>query len=117
MTPLLPFLTDTKENVNTLLDYCFDAGVKGIVCFNIGMTLREGDREYYYAQLDKFFPGLSNTYRRKYGNSYNVESDNSKELMKLFHERCEKQGVLYTPDECFAYTSELPDKFIQMSLL
>ncbi|MBO4552595.1 MAG: radical SAM protein, partial [Candidatus Methanomethylophilaceae archaeon] len=43
MTPLLPFLTDTRENVDGILEYCIDAGVKGIVCFGIGMTLRQGN--------------------------------------------------------------------------
>ena len=41
MTPILPFLTDTEENLRIILEYCFDAGVKGIVCWNAGMTLRE----------------------------------------------------------------------------
>ena len=57
MTPFLPLLTDTEENLRTILDYCIDAGVKGIICFNIGMTLRQGDREYYYKALDRHFPG------------------------------------------------------------
>ena len=64
MTPLLPFLTDTEENFETLLEYCFDAGVKGVICFNVGMTLRSGDREYYYKALDRHFPGLSLRYEK-----------------------------------------------------
>lgn len=117
MTPLLPFITDTKENVNTILDYCIDAGVKGIVCFNIGMTLRDGDREYYYSALDRHFPGLSDIYRRKYGSGYEVVSDRSGELMKKFHERCERYGILHSPEDCFRYTSELPERYEQMSLI
>ena len=116
MSPLLPFITDTRENVETILDYCFDAGVKGIVCFDIGMTLRSGDREYYYRALDRHFPGLSVKYREKYGNSYEVVSDRNDELMEMFHKECEKCGVLHTPDECFRYTSELPDQYEQMSI-
>ena len=115
MTPLLPFLTDTRENVEGLLDACFDAGVRGIVCFNIGMTLREGDREYYYRSLDRHFPGLSAQYRRKYGNRYEVVSNHSEELMALFHRRCEEWGVLHTPEDCFRYTGELTEGDAQMS--
>lgn len=117
MSPLLPFLTDTRENVGTILEYCFDAGVKGIICFDMGMTLRSGDREYYYRALDRHFPGVSEKYRQKYGNSYEVASDRNDELMGMFHEECERRGILHTPDDCFRYTSELPDQFKQLSFL
>ena len=58
LTPILPFLNDTEQNLRGILEYCFDAGVKGICCFGMGVTLREGDREFFYAQLDKHFPGM-----------------------------------------------------------
>lgn len=116
MTPLLPFITDTRENFGTLLEWCFDAEVKGIICFNVGMTLRSGDREYYYMALDRLFPGMSNRYRQKYGNAYEVVSENSEELMALFHTKCEKRGILHTPDDCFRYTGELPERYEQMTM-
>lgn len=114
-TPFLPFLTDTEENFSRLMEYCLDAGVKGIVCFNIGMTLREGDREYYYQALDRHFPGLSRKYMQKYRNAYDVVSDNSGRLMKRFHEVCERYGIIHDPDQCFAYTAELPEQYEQLS--
>ena len=116
MTPILPFLTDTAENVQRLLDYCLDAGVKGIVCFDMGLTLRDGNREYYYAALDRHFPGLSREYRRRYGTAYNVPSPQSAKLLALFHETCEKHGLLHTPEACFHYLGELPEKNPQISL-
>ena len=116
MTPILPFLTDTRENVQTILDYCFDAGVKGIICFDAGVTLREGDREYYYRALDRHFPGLSDEYRKRYGNAYEVNSPDRDALMRLFHRECEKHGVLHDPEECFRYISALPEREIQVSL-
>lgn len=116
MTPILPFLTDTKENVETIVDWCIDAGVKGIICWNMGMTLREGDREYYYRALDRYFPGLSLKYREKYGNSYEVVSNRNAELMTWFHAQCEKHSILHTPETCFAYMHELPERYEQMSL-
>ncbi len=116
MTPVLPFLTDTKENVEEILDWCIDAGVKGILCWNMGMTLREGNREYYYQALDTYFPGLSQKYREIYGNSYEVLSRRNAELMSRFHETCEKAGILHTPEDCFAYMRELPEQYEQLSL-
>lgn len=59
LTPVLPFINDTETNLRGILDYCFDAGVKGIICFGFGTTLRDGDREYFYAALDRHFPGFA----------------------------------------------------------
>ena len=47
-SPLLPFINDTKENVEGIIDYCARAGVKAILCFGMGLTLREGSRDYFY---------------------------------------------------------------------
>ena len=109
LCPFLPWLTDTDENFLTLLDWCVEARVKGIVCFGVGLTLREGSREHYYAFLDERFPGLSDRYRAAYGDAYNVVSPNSDRLMSRFDEVCERHGIINTPDECFAYTSEFPE--------
>ncbi len=116
MTPLLPWLTDTRENVEQILAWCFDAGVRGIICFNAGLTLRSGNREYYYRNLDRMFPGLSEKYRKVYGNSYEVNSAHSAELMAYFHRECERHGVLHTPQECFSWIAEMPPRYEQVSL-
>ena len=116
MTPLLPFLTDTEENVRTILDYCFDAGVKGIICFDAGLTLREGNREYFYRALDRHFPGLSEQYRKRYGSAYEVSSPNREALLRLFHTACERRGVLHDPDACFRYIAAMPERETQLSL-
>ena len=109
MTPLLPFLNDTEENVGAILDACVRTGVKGIVCFDMGMTLREGDREYYYAALDRFFPGLKERYIRTYGDAYELPSPDSARLTRLFRETCAAHGLLFRPEDCFAYLNEFPE--------
>lgn len=116
MTPILPFINDTRENIGAILDACIDTGVKGIICFDMGLTLREGDREYFYAALDRHFPGLKEKYIRTYGNDYVVTSPNHKELMALFIRKCRENGILSTPDQCFSYLSDLPEPYRQMSL-
>ena len=116
LSPFLPFLTDTEENLRRLLDYCFSAGVKGIVCFGIGLTLRQGNREYFYSQLDRHFPGLSDEYRNTYKSAYVVSSPRQDELMRIFHAACEKNGVLHDPEDCFRYIAELPELDTQLSL-
>ena len=64
MTPILPFINDTEENITSILNECVRVGVKGVIDFGMGLTLREGDREYYYAALDKHFPIGSTIMRR-----------------------------------------------------
>ena len=84
--------------------------MKGIICFNMGLTLREGDREYFYRQLDRHFPGLKQEYIRRYGNSYEVPSPRDRELMKLFHKTCEQAGILHDVNQVFHYLHEFPDR-------
>lgn len=110
LCPILPFINDTEENLCGILNYCFEAKVKGILCFGVGVTLREGDREYFYKKLDEHFPGMKDRYVRTFGNSYSCDSPNHAELMKVFHSECEKHGVLHAPDAVFAYLNEFEDK-------
>ena len=65
-------ITDSVENISGILDSCIDVGVMGIICFNMGMTLRSGNREYFYEKLDEHFPGLREIYEKKFGNSYGI---------------------------------------------
>ncbi len=116
LTPILPFINDTADNITTILDECVRVGVKGIIDFGMGLTLREGDREYYYAALDKHFPGMKERYIRRYDNAYELPSPNAKELMGIFKKICTDNGILQTPDECFGFMKELPDKYSQMSI-
>lgn len=116
ITPLLPFINDTKENVEAIVNECVRVGVKGIIDFGMGLTLREGDREYYYAALDKYFPGLKERYIRTYGNAYELPSPNQKQLMALFKKICSENGIIYTPEECFRYIHEFPESYTQVAL-
>ena len=115
LTPICPYINDTEENITAILEECAKASVKGVICFDMGLTLREGDREYYYAALDKHFPGLKEKYIARYGNAYEVPSPNSKALMNLFRNICKERGMLYSPEDCFNFMYELPDRYEQLS--
>lgn len=108
LTPILPFINDTEDNINQILDYCIDLEVKGIICFEMGLTLRDGDREYFYKQLDTQFPGLKEKYIKTYKNNYNLPSINNKKLMSIFKKRCKEHDILYNPNEIFKYLREFP---------
>ncbi len=116
ITPILPFINDTKENMEGILNYCKEAGVKGIVCFKVGMTLRYGNREYYYKKLDEYFPGCKHQYMRKYGSRYGLGSPNSKELYKMIKDFCKENQMMFEDKECFAYLNEFPKQFGQVCL-
>ena len=115
LSPILPFINDTENNIRPILENCARAGVRGIICFGMGVTLREGDREYFYAALDRHFPGLKEKYIRAYGNAYEVPSPDSPALLKLFHGFCEERGMMHDPDAVFRYMAELPEKQTQIS--
>ncbi|NLS85977.1 MAG: radical SAM protein, partial [Ruminococcaceae bacterium] len=112
LSPLLPFINDTRENIAGLLDACADAGVRGVICFGMGLTLREGNREYFYDQLDRLFPNehLKENYIQRYGNNYIIDSPNSKKLMSIFHKTCAEHGIMHNADEIFEYLNEFEEK-------
>jgi DNA repair photolyase len=116
LTPILPFINDTEENITAILKECVRVGVKGVIDFGMGLTLRDGDREYYYAALDEHFPGMKERYIKRYGNAYELPSPKAKELMELFQKICKDNGIMSSPDECFEYMQDLPDKYPQMSI-
>ena len=116
LCPILPFLNDTEENIRAILDACVRTGVKGVICFGMGLTLRDGDREYYYAALDRHFPGLKQEYIARYGTAYELPSPNAERLMALFTDICRENGILCTPEECFAFIREFPERYEQLSM-
>lgn len=115
-TPLLPFINDTEENVRGIIRLCAEAGVFGIVTFGMGLTLRNGDREYFYAQLDRYFPGLKSKYVSLYGNAYEIVSPNAPRLWTVFDEECQKYGIENDAKRIFAYLRSFPEPE-QLSLL
>lgn len=110
LTPILPYINDTKSNILGILDYCIKAGVKGIICFDMGLTLREGNKEYFYKNLDKYFPLLKEQYIKKYGDKYIVSSPINKSLMKLFYDTCKKNNIMSSTSEIFNYLNTYNEK-------
>lgn len=119
LCPILPYINDTQENLMGILDACIDAGVRGIICFGMGLTLREGNREYFYRQLDGLFPGLKEKYIKQYGNQYSVSSPHEETLMRVFHKVCEENHIMHDPRLIFDYLSAFEEKqeAVQLNLL
>ena len=111
LCPILPFINDTEENIRGILDYCVRAKVKGIINFDMGVTLRDGNRAYFYKKLDEHFPGLKEKYIRMYGNSYQLSSPNSRQLNMIYKSECIKNGIMCDVNECFEYLNKYEDKY------
>lgn len=110
LCPVLPFINDTEENIKGILNYCIEAKVYGIICFGMGLTLREGNREYFYRQLDRLFPGMKERYIQSYGMKYQLNSPNNDTLMNLFHQVCENNGIVHDNKQIFEYLRKFEEK-------
>lgn len=110
MTPILPFINDTEDNIRSLLEECGKAGVYGVITFGIGLTLRDGDRQYFYQKLDRHFPDMKDRYIRTYGNAYELPVPGEKELMKLVRRECEAYGMEWRTEALFEFMHRFEDK-------
>lgn len=116
LTPILPFINDTEENIRGILEYCKQAGVKGIITFGMGMTLRYGNREYYYKKLEEHFPSLKKEYMKKYGSAYGLKSPHNAKLSKLIKSFCKENNIIYGEKDVFQYVWDFSPKENQLSL-
>ena len=107
LCPILPYINDSVENLEGILSICRAAKVSGVLCFGFGMTLRDGNREYYYQKLDELFPGLSSRYAAEFGQNYSVPSPNSEELESVFSTFCKAEKIERDADKIFSFMSEI----------
>lgn len=110
LCPILPFINDNEDNINQILDCCIDTNVKAILCFEMGLTLRDGNRQYFYKKLDEIFPGLKQKYIRHFKSNYHIPSPNNAKLMKIFNRKTTEAGIMTNTDEIFAYLHEFPKR-------
>ena len=116
LTPILPFINDTEDNISGILDMCIEAKVYGVICYGMGLTLREGNREYFYAALDRKFPTGSTTaslkelYQKTFGYSYMCSSPHEHELMTYLAKLCRQYNIKLGTDSVFKWIEEFPDK-------
>ena len=110
LSPILPMLNDNRENIEGILQYCIKAKVYGVICFGMGLTLREGNREYFYDRLDFHFPNLKQYYMQRYGNQYMINSPRNRELMQIYYKLCEENNILHNNNDIFQYLQTFTEK-------
>lgn len=98
------------------MELCVGARVSAVVCFGIGVTMRRGNREYFYAMLDRRFPGLRKKYEAEFGMRYECASQNSGFLMEQLASRCRENGIIFGIDGPFRFLREFPQEEIQGEL-
>jgi len=98
LTPILPFLEDTEENIKGIIRLAYENGAKFIYPF-WGVTLRQNQRSWYYKKLDELFPSIKQKYIKLYGNNYECPSPKTTELRQLFQKECDKLGLLYKMED------------------
>ncbi len=110
LMPVLPFIQDNDENILRIIEKAAESGAKFIYPY-FGVTLRQGQREFFYERLNEKFSGIKDKYVKEYGFSYQCNSIRNKELWKLFKEGCNRKGILYKmPDIIKAYRTEYEEE-------
>ncbi|WKY48285.1 radical SAM protein [Eubacteriaceae bacterium ES3] len=95
LMPVLPFITDTPENIKSIVRLAKENGASFIYP-GFGVTLRDRQRLYYFKQLDRLFPGLKEKYLFHYGNRYSCGSLKATDLKNIFQKECDHQQLLYS---------------------
>jgi DNA repair photolyase len=99
LMPILPHITDKEADIREIVRRSADAGAKFVFPgLSMGMTLRGNQKEWYYNELDKVFPGLKERYQQEYGNTIYCNSSHSRKLFQAFREECDKYGIIYKMD-------------------
>ena len=115
MTPVLPFLTDTEENITNMILKSKESDAKFIYT-KMGMTLKTNQRDYYYKALDVLYPGLKEDYIAVYGSKHICNSLHYRHLMELYLKMCSENNILTDMDAIIEdYKKEIPQNE-QMSL-
>ena len=103
LIPVLPFILDDKENIKNVVLQTAQYGGRYILA-SFGVTLRDRQREYYYRQLDRHFPGMKKKYQSFYGERYSCLVPEHDERSRFFHDLCQNLGIqtrmkFYAPEE------------------
>ncbi len=94
MDPVIPYISDTKENVQAMVKKAKHHGAKYIY-LSTQVTMSDGQREYFYREVDKHYPGISEKYKEKFKEYYYCRSPHAKRLWNVFAEECEKERIVY----------------------
>jgi DNA repair photolyase len=102
VAPILPMITDSDEQIDTLLTQIADAGATGATVF--ALHLRPGAREWFMRYLSRYHPKLIDAYATLYRSSSYVTRSYATDLARRSavllrkHGLDRKDSVLRIPD-------------------
>ena len=96
LMPVLPFLEDSEAGMLAVVEGAAKAGARFIYPA-FGVTMRQGQREYFLDGLERAFPGegLKERYLRRFGGRYWCASPRAGKLWEAFTAACRESGILY----------------------
>ena len=114
--PVLPYITDSVENISQIVDNCIEANVTGIYCPSATVSLRDGNREYFYKKLDNHFPGLKEKYIGEFGDKPYAISPNNVEILNIIRKKSKQNNLMYKQKDLEEFFSKFPEKEFQSTL-
>ena len=100
LTPVLPFINDTEENILSIVEKAHESGAKWVHAYaSFGVTMRGNQRDYFYSKLDRHFPGKKELYQKTFGESYFCISQKNDGLWYAFVKKCGELGLKYKNKE------------------
>ena len=94
LMPVLPFIEDNEENIRGIIDLAHKSDA-AFIYPAFGVTLRQNQRDWFFAQLDELFPSVKEKYVESFGSAYECRSPNSKKLWSVFQRECDEAGIIY----------------------
>lgn len=110
ISPILPYINDSVENIKQILNYCKKAGVKAIITFGLTLTLKENTRDDFYNEVEKLFPKVLSKYIDNFGNSCNISTKQNTVLENIIFKFCLDNNIIYGDDEVFQFINHFPER-------
>jgi DNA repair photolyase len=110
----LPFINDTDTNIIKIVKQAKQCGVRYIYPA-FGVTLRQNQRDYFYEQLDRHFPGLKQKYMQTFGERYICDSPDASRLSRVFQQECDNLKIITKMSDIIAdYQSGVGDEQLKL---
>jgi DNA repair photolyase len=91
MAPVLPGITDTRDQIEAVVKAARDAGATGVWC-NL-LWLRSGTREHFLGHLARDWPELLDTYRNLYRADAYLPEEKREPVLRMMRELREEYGI------------------------
>ncbi len=110
INPILPYINDSIDNIKGILNYCKKTNVKGIVTFGLGLKLEDKNREFFFSNIHKNFPGVKDKYVDQFSDDTNISTPKNITLENIIFKFCLDNNIIYGSDKVFSFIDEFPER-------